>query len=48
MGSSLINDDDLVWAFTLMPMTGTPLTRAKSLIAKVGIEVGTGKSSWAA
>jgi hypothetical protein len=44
MGSSLINDDDLVWAFT---MTGTPLTGARSLIAKVEIEVETGRSSWA-
>jgi hypothetical protein len=44
MGSSLINDEDLVWAFA---MTGMPLTRVRSLIAKVEIEVETGRSSWA-
>jgi hypothetical protein len=46
---SLINNDDLVrrlgWTFTLMRMTGTPLTGASSLTAKAEIEVETRRSS---
>ena len=35
-----------VWTFTLMPMTGTPLTGVRSFIASVANEVESRKSSW--
>ena len=45
MNSSLINDDDLVWARFDIQMTGTPLTGPRSLIARVETEVETRRSS---